>query len=183
MTIRPKENISKLDAAKRQLETAIALWFDDGDAVSTHALAYAAYEIIHTISKKRDPNRAALLFDTPVIKDEYRKDFAIWLKRHANFFKHGDRDGEAIIEFHPILTELYIQFALLGLELLGEPKSATASAYLWWGYIHRPNWLTESGRKVVSDTSPPEGIEHLRRISKGDFLKAFQHARRLAARN
>jgi hypothetical protein len=44
--------ISKVDAAQRQLRTAIALWFNDGDPVATHALAFAAYEILHHVSEK-----------------------------------------------------------------------------------------------------------------------------------
>jgi hypothetical protein len=62
--------IGKLDAARRQLKTAIALWFTGGDPVAVHALAFAAYEIIHTISKKRDPKRGELLFDATLIKRE-----------------------------------------------------------------------------------------------------------------
>jgi hypothetical protein len=42
-----KITISKFDAARRQLNTAITLWFADGDPVAIHTLAYAAYEIIH----------------------------------------------------------------------------------------------------------------------------------------
>jgi hypothetical protein len=37
--------VTKLDAARRQLRTAIHLWFNDGDPVSIHALAFAAYEL------------------------------------------------------------------------------------------------------------------------------------------
>jgi hypothetical protein len=56
--------ISKLAAARRQLATAIELWFIDGDPVAIHTLAFAAFEVIRTISKKRNPNRRKLLFDS-----------------------------------------------------------------------------------------------------------------------
>ena len=36
-----KLHVTKLDAARRQLETAITLWFHDGDPVSIHTLAAA----------------------------------------------------------------------------------------------------------------------------------------------
>jgi hypothetical protein len=49
--------IGKLDAARRQLSTAITLWFGSDDPVSIHTLAHAAYEIIHTVSRKRNPDR------------------------------------------------------------------------------------------------------------------------------
>jgi|SRR5271166_6982401 len=84
--------VGKLDAAQRQLQTAISLWFTGGDPVSIHSLAFAAYEVIHTISKRLNPYRRDLLFDSLLIKDEYRSEFNITLKKHASFFKHANRD-------------------------------------------------------------------------------------------
>ena len=43
--------IAKLDAAKRQLQTAIALFFDDGDPISIHTLACAAYDVIDDVKE------------------------------------------------------------------------------------------------------------------------------------
>ena len=42
--------LSKLDVARRQLETAIRLYFYDGDFVSTHTLAAAACKVLTTQS-------------------------------------------------------------------------------------------------------------------------------------
>ena len=49
-----KVRVTKLDAAKKQLETAIMLYFHDGDPVSIHTLCCAAYSVIHTLNKKRN---------------------------------------------------------------------------------------------------------------------------------
>jgi hypothetical protein len=99
--------IGKVDAARRQLRTAITLWFNDGDPVSVHTLAFAAYEVIHAISEKRDPYRRDLLFDSFNIKDEYRREWNAHIRSNANFFKHADRDGEAVIDFKPSISELF----------------------------------------------------------------------------
>jgi hypothetical protein len=48
-----KLSITKLDAARRQLETAITLWFHDADPVSVHTLAMAAHGILRALNKKR----------------------------------------------------------------------------------------------------------------------------------
>jgi hypothetical protein len=45
--------VSKLDAAKRQLETAIRLYFSDGDPVSIHTLTAAAYNILRDVTKQK----------------------------------------------------------------------------------------------------------------------------------
>lgn len=42
----PPERITKLDAARRHLATAIMLWFTGGDTVSIYTLSHAAYEVI-----------------------------------------------------------------------------------------------------------------------------------------
>jgi len=118
--------IGKLEAAQRQLRTAITLWFDDGDAVSVHTLAFAAYEIFHAVSEHRDPYRRDLLFDTLLIKDEFRRDWNKLVRREANFFKHGDRDAEAVIDFDPDLSEWFILYAIVARQLL-IIRRATAS--------------------------------------------------------
>jgi len=53
MTTVQKLTISKLDAAKRQLETVIRLYFVHGDPVSIHTLTSAAYNVIRDVNKKR----------------------------------------------------------------------------------------------------------------------------------
>src|SRR6266702_3691819 len=112
--------VGKLDAARRQLVTALTLWFNGDDPVSVHTLACAAYEIIHAVSEKQNPYRRDLLFDSFVVKDEHRREFNALMKGPANFFKHADRDGDAVITFKPILTELFFMFSILGIQLCGE---------------------------------------------------------------
>jgi hypothetical protein len=174
--------IGKLDAARRQLRTAITLWFNGGDPVAIHALAFAAYEVIHTISKKRNPYRRDLLFDSLLIKDEYRKQFCISLKEHAHFFKHADRDGEAEIEFDPELSEGFILYAICGRELCAEPQSEEESTFLWWLQLHHPSILTQKGRDTLANLMPVENIEYIRRLSKRDFFEGMNDARRLTGK-
>jgi hypothetical protein len=170
--------IGKLDAARRQLRTAITLWFNGGDPVSVHTLAYAAYEIIHTISKKRDPNRRDLLFDSLLIKDEYRTEYNALVRRHANFFKHADKEGDAIIEFNPELSELFILFAILGRELCGESPTEEESIFLWWFQINNPRLLTEQGQKTVADLLPINNLESLKILTKHEFFQVWREASR-----
>lgn len=175
--------IGKLDAARRQLRTAISLWFNEGDPVAIHSLAFAAYEILHFISEKRDPNRRDLLFDTALVKDEYRRDWNQRVRRDANFFKHADRDGDSVIDFDPVSTEMFILFAITGRELCGEQASDEEQAFNWWLHIHRTDRLTERGKKVVADTFPVDALAQLRTVSKSEFFEAFLQARIIASRS
>jgi hypothetical protein len=174
--------VSKLDAARRQLQTAITLWFSNGDPVSIHTLTYAAYEIIHSLSKKKNPGRRDLFFDSFVVKDEYRDQFNVFIKRHANFFKHANKDGDAVIEFKPILTELFFLFSILGVEFCGERHNIEESAFMFWLYFHKPHLLTDHGRKKFIEGISIDHLNNIRAIPKNDFLQAIRTAQAMPRR-
>jgi hypothetical protein len=164
--------ISKLEAARRQLRTAITLWFTGGDPVAIHTLAFAAYEVLHAISEKRDPHRIDLIFDSSWIKDEHRRDWNRVVRKDANFFKHADRDGDSVIEFKPQSSDIFILFAIYARELCGETASEEERVYGWWLRLNRPDLSTEKGRKSLTDLLKVEDIEHLRTLSKQEFFEA-----------
>jgi hypothetical protein len=167
--------ISKLEAARRQLETAITLWFNDGDPVSTHTLACAAYEIIHVVSSARNRTRD-LLFDTVVVKDEYRSAWNQRIKGPANFFKHARNDPDGTLDFDPKMTNGFILFSLAGLRFLVDQLSRTEGAYVWWLHFHRPELLTDSGRKELFERFGIEEIRDITALPKSLFFKAFLEA-------
>jgi len=173
MVDKAKITVTKLDAARRQLRTAIRLWFEGGDPVSIHTLAFAAYEIAHVVSKKRDHFRRDLIFDSFKIKDEYRGDWNKHIKKHATFFKHADKDWDNSIEFSPTLSLLFIMGAGAGLRLAGAPKSAEESAFEFWIFLHRPRWVSARVRKLFEDKIEVENLAHMKAVPKSLFLKAF----------
>jgi hypothetical protein len=177
--------ISKLDAARRQLQAAIALWFNGGDPVAVHTLACAAYEIIHAVSLKRNPGRRDLLFDSLVVKDEHRRDFNTLVKNPANFFKHADRDPDSVIEFKPILTELFFMYSIMGVKFCGECHNLGETAFMTWLHVHKPQFLTDKGRKFVADTLPSHELRELQSLRKDEFFQvielAWSHSQQLPA--
>jgi hypothetical protein len=173
--------VDKLDAAVRQLRTAITLWFCDGDPVAVHALAYASYEVIHTVSKKRNPGRRDLLFDSLMIKEEQRSEFNISLKKAAYFFKHADRNPDAELEFDPGLSDSFILYSICGREQCGAPQSDEESTFLWYLEIHHPEFVAK-GRKPFTDVLPVEGVELIRGLSRRKFFETMAEVRRLSGR-
>lgn len=165
-----KIKVSKIEAAKRQLDIAVELWFYDRDPVSVHTLARASYEIIHDINAKKGGGRD-LLYDSLLIKDEYRKAYADAIKAPGNFFKHADRDAEAIVEFPIEGSLLFFVFAILGLQNLGERRSARAEVFLNWTEIHRPEWLLPEFRERLAKALSVEGIQKLRAIPKHEYFE------------
>jgi len=45
-------HLTKLEVAKRQLETAVVLYFHESDPVSIHTLTAASYEVLGDLSKR-----------------------------------------------------------------------------------------------------------------------------------
>ena len=178
--IRPEDserfNVTKLDAARRQLATAITLWFHDGDTVAIHTLAFAAYEIIHVISKKRNRTQG-LLFDSHLIKDEYRGEWNKHLKGPANFFKHAKNDADGSIEFSATWPLMFILFSIAGLKACNEVLNDDESAFLFWVMVHKPNWLKGDAQQLLADRVPVENLDRMRTLSKDLFFDAFKIAR------
>lgn len=183
MTTYKTIRISKCDAAKRQLRTAIKLWFDDGDPVAVHALAFAAYEVLHYICLKRDPNHSpVLIFDSPLIEEERRREWNQLMRKEANFFKHADRDGDSVIEFKPDVSLYFLYFAIIARDECGEPDSDEESAFIVWLRINRPKMFSEEGRKHFKRRAKGHNVAELRNISKREFFQLWRNVQPPAAK-
>ena len=170
------QTIDKLDAACRQLNTAIYLWFNNGDAVSIHTLACSAHQIVHDINEQQGGRD--LIYDSLNIKDEYRSQANNHLKQHYNFFKHADHDSSRTIEFDPKITELFIAFTSLGLEILGRQPDEVRGAFTIYYALHNPNHLTKKGKANFIDSVTEENRKHLLSIPKHQFFEAYTHLRK-----
>jgi hypothetical protein len=167
-----------MEAARRQLRMAINLWVDDGDPVVIHALAYAAYAVLHDLGRKRDPKWRDLLFDADMIKADRRKEWNQLIRKEANFFKHADRDGDSVIEFNPELSEFFILCAIIALEVCGESKDELESTFLLWLPLHKPDILSEEGRWHFAKADPALKVFDLKSATKREF---FETIRRIIA--
>ncbi len=132
--------ISKLDAAKRQLETAIRFYFSNGDPVSIHTLASAAYNVIRDVNKKHGGK--------PMLVKELMLDYLtskgekIWKKKMQeaeNFFKHANRDHSKTLSFKPELTEGYILDACFHYYDLAKEFPPLFNIFRIWFATFHPN--------------------------------------------
>jgi hypothetical protein len=173
MNEHPKIRVSKLEAARMQLDCAIELWFADGDPVSIHTLACASHQIIHDVNKNRGGKD--LLLDSVLIKDEYRKKTNDLSRKDMVFFKHADKDPDGITEFDSRSSEMFIAMSIHGLTNLGESRSDSEIAFLEWITIQHPKFLTESGRKRLNNIHVDK-LKNIRALPKGEFFKAYLRA-------
>jgi len=177
-----KEIIKKIDAAQRQLDFAIKLWFQGTDTISTHTSVCSAHQIIHDINQNsRDSH---LLFNSVYIKSDRRQYFISILKKSYNFFKHANRDPdpEGIIEFDPSLTEFFILFTILGIEALGYNLNISSKIFLAYFAIHNTSFFTAEGLKFFLKNVPIETIDKVRSIDRNQFFKGlFGSLKRISA--
>jgi len=141
--MKPSLKISKLDAAKRQLETVIRLYFSDCDPVSIHTLTAAAYNVIRDVSDKRHSPRMivkGVLVNS--VKPNYQKTFRCMLNEAENFFKHANEDLDATLDFDPEQSEILILDACWQyLRLTGE-WPPLFGVYQAWYVANRPRYFT-----------------------------------------
>lgn len=97
-----KLKLNKFDCVKRQLMTAIELYFEHGDPVSIHTLTCAAYNTLRDITDQRG---AAPMHAKHVYVKLPGKFSLKDLNEAENFFKHADKDPEADLMFYPKITE------------------------------------------------------------------------------
>lgn len=159
-----------MEAARRQLRTALELWFSGGDEVSTQALAYASHEIIHKLFRRK--GHSNLIYDTTALTVAERKKFTVYLKEGPNFIKHSNSGdpGERIM-FSENNTDLLLIMSVVGLHRMGEKLNEIESTFMFWLYLHNPGWFV--GEEVLKKRAPVERIAELRRIKKIAFPAAW----------
>jgi hypothetical protein len=89
-------DLTKSDVARRQLVTAIRLFFNDGDPVSVYTLASNAWEIVDQLCKRRDidtvsDHTRSHIDPSKDLKHDYIN------KPYRNFFKHADNDPDGVV--------------------------------------------------------------------------------------
>lgn len=167
MAAEPKIKVTKLDAAIRQLRTAIRIWFQDGDPVSIHTLFAASHEIIHTLFRRQ--GFSDLIFDSTRIKDELRGEWARRLKEAPNFFKHARDDVEGEIEFSPSINSVLMLTLAGALQRMGVPEGAEEAALSRWLLVHEPQLFFQD----AVDAVPVHLANQVKAMDKKEFFESL----------
>jgi hypothetical protein len=155
--------VAKLDAAKRQLETAIRLYFASADPVSIHTLTAAAYQLLLDLNKKAggEPMFMKQGF-LALFRPDQRKAVTSALNAPENFFKHADNDPDGTYTLRTGLTELFMLDAVETYQALTGELFAPFGVFKAW-FMH------EAGKQYVL----PQQQEVLRQRA----VKVFPHTR------
>src|SRR5262249_30225958 len=92
----PGMGITKLAVAEREIVAAVRLLFDGGDPIAVYLLAASAREITTTLCERRGL-RSFIDEAQEELPHLSRRDIYKEAGRHAGFFKHADRDPDAVL--------------------------------------------------------------------------------------
>jgi hypothetical protein len=162
--------ITKFDAAKRQLETAIRLWFYSGDPVSIHTLVAAAHQVLHDLNKKhggRPSMRDAKAYIKPAAQERYFKT----ITEAENFFKHADRDPEATHLFKPEGTPFFLMDAVIIYEELTGEAVPIFKVFSMWMLLHFPQIIKEERQSKFAENQIL--LEPAKELAKMEFFATF----------
>ena len=128
--------VTKLETASRQLDTAIHLFFSDGDAVATHTLAVAAANVFADLAEHRNAGvswRTKIRDDSGLSTKELKRIF----HEEWNFFKHADHDPNATLQFNELMSEDFMFMAVLDCGDL-QPTTYLMQAFQIWYIAAHP---------------------------------------------
>ncbi len=147
--------VSKIEAAKRQIETAIDLYFSGGDFLAIYAISFAAHQVLNDIYRHhRDDGFLEQL------SDKLPSNFRRYLAEPANFLKHADRDHDAQLpEIHYIQIEAVLCAATVLYKRVTEDLTLKMKGF---DYILEEQAYEEIGVTEV-DTNPERVKEHAAR--------------------
>ncbi len=166
------EGISKLEGARRQLETAIDLFFDNKDSLSVHTLAWAAFKVLFDIYPHHNQDGFAAQLDALLGKEGWQSMSGV-----ANFLKHADRDPEAFLASHHPMQGM----ALLGLATLLYKRAAGDLTLKMMAFDY---WVEELGYEELGIVEVDENAEraaafkaHREKLRKLPFEKQIEVGR------
>jgi hypothetical protein len=149
--------ITKIEAAEKQLDSAIKLFFENVDHLSCYTLAAASREITDDLCDKRknerlgDPQKVRLSFRDELeilIKPEHLKEAMRLFKKPQNFLKHADRDhNQELDELSIKEISLVIFFAIMNFVLLEKRWSPAMATFSCWFTAVNPDLIDVNASK------------------------------------
>jgi hypothetical protein len=170
--------VTKLESARRQLETAIKLFFASGDFVSIHTLSYAAYGITRDLCEHtKNPKSLSKWIEDRFVETQ-RKEFFKHISKAGGFFKHADQEPKAVLEYIPEQYEFFLMFAIYQYEALTNELTLPMRVFKIWYLKNRPGLFKfneQETSQLLKETFVP--------IDKAAFYDVVSQYLQLAERN
>lgn len=140
--------ITKIEAASRQLNVAIDLFFNQGDPIAIHTLAAAAFRVIKDLCKHKETTQYKNLVS--FAKGETENRFWSIILKSSNFFKHAEKDPDEKLMFKETGNEHMIYSSLV---LQSDLQDLDEKQKFFW------QWMTLSQYGLIGDVLKEGNIE------------------------
>lgn len=164
--------LPKLEAARRQIESAIWLWFVGDDYISVHALSASAHQILVELAALRET------FAWPYSGVYLRKPSAQTRRIDSDdavaYFQDAKKDETYAVSEQ--WTDTYLFDAVMAYSSLVDDRSASAlmsTFVLRLGVQRQDLFVPDAFSLLERRVSEMFNLERLEQLSKLEFLKEF----------
>ena len=169
-----KAIVDKLDVVRRQIDTAIWLWFNEADLVSTNSLIDAAMGVLDELYQQLDMERP-MPFNTKFMPDgtttEEARKIRKKLREAGAFAKHARHDHDLLYEYNPIFTEIYIHLAIMAhIALVDYDMKGLRSIFTLYFGARFPQFFTFDTFPVPDERID---IERVKKLSRTEFFQEY----------
>ncbi|MBC3383419.1 hypothetical protein [Pseudomonas sp. SWRI179] len=158
---------TKFEAASRQLNEAISLFFADHDPLAVRTLVAASHGLLADLVEHKQPDgswRSHLVESSGLS----RKEALAAINSVQNFLKHADRDPNAHLNFDEEENDHIIFIATLECGELGGPLTTAMQAFQVWYLASYPDKIGAETVLVKKSRSAFPGMDKLAREERLD---------------
>jgi hypothetical protein len=167
--------LKKQEVAIRQSLTALELYFQEKDEVSTHTLASAAYNIFRDLAAN-GVGKTVLMKQESLnhIDKKHHKEWLFHMNKFENFFKHADLDHDKELEFYPGATEFVLwENCTKVIEIKGNTIPLVTAFIIWFTARHYENIMSEENQLAMDPGLKLTGEEYKKMGRKEFFDKKY----------
>lgn len=142
-------NTNKPEAARRQTDMAIRLFFEEEDPIGIHTLAAAAGRILRDLCEKKESTKNYhTLVKTLETEPNLKSDFFQALTKAANFYKHANRDTDEVLDgIKEEMNECLLIMNCLHYADLGYNLTPEMNFFQAWVIISNPESIKQTAFK------------------------------------
>ena len=166
-------HISKLDAARRQLESAVRLFFVYGDPVAIHSLTAAARTLLGDLTRAEGREAGLDAIFKQQVRPEKLGEVRGLIVQAQNFFKHADRNPDEVLDFNPTTTEILLWDGCVLYEGLTLHKDPLLGVFQAWFALSHPHLLLPEVQQKIVEMGRPFDPRNRRRFLE-DMLPAAE---------
>jgi hypothetical protein len=160
--------VTKREAAIRQLDAAIKLFFEEGDMIAVHTLVGASLQVMLDLGHPKGIQ--SCIRSSEYIYENRIKDWINALNRTQNFLKHSNKDRDEVLQYSEEPTILLIMEAVILAETLCFHQGSKAqTAFKAWFLVAYPELIIPEALARI-EAIGSIGVNHRERSLWASYL-------------